>query len=130
MNVVARAVIALLVLFAAFCFLYWFPFSFFPFGGGNWISTSLAFLCAAAIAWLVWLSLKARGIGPGSSMFLGAVFLGAIGFSAGFFGPMILAPSASQGPLLGIFVTGPLGFIIGGIIGLVFWYVRIHKNPD
>jgi hypothetical protein len=32
---------------------------------------------------------------------------------AGFFGPMLLALGANQGPLLGIFITGPLGFLAG-----------------
>lgn len=42
-----------------------------------------------------------------------ALLLGGIGFAAGFFGPMIFAPGANQGPLLGIFITGPLGFLAG-----------------
>jgi hypothetical protein len=33
----------------------------------------------------------------------------------GFLGPMILAPEANQGPLLGIFITGPLGLVVGAI---------------
>ena len=53
---------------------------------------------------------------------LGAVVLGLIGFAAGFFGPLILTPEANQGPLLGIFITGPLGAALGAIIGaLVTW---------
>jgi len=39
--------------------------------------------------------------------------LGAISFAAGFFGPIVLAPGANQGPLLGIFITGPLGTLAG-----------------
>jgi energy-converting hydrogenase Eha subunit B len=42
----------------------------------------------------------------------------------GFFGPLVLAPEANQGPLLGIFITGPLGFILGGVIGLIVAFVR------
>jgi hypothetical protein len=42
-----------------------------------------------------------------------AVILGAIAFAVGFFGPRIWAPDANQGPLLGIFITGPLGFVFG-----------------
>ena len=38
---------------------------------------------------------------------------GAVGFVLGFFGPIILTPEANQGPLLGIFVTGPLGYLVG-----------------
>lgn len=49
MNVVARTIITASVLFISFCFLYWYPFSFFPFAERNVFSDSLAFLCAAAI---------------------------------------------------------------------------------
>ncbi len=41
------------------------------------------------------------------------VVVGFAGFVLGFFGPMVLAPGANQGPLLGIFITGPLGFLAG-----------------
>ena len=45
--------------------------------------------------------------------------LGIIGFLGGFVGPVIFTPEANQGPLLGIFITGPLGFVLGLIVGLV-----------
>ena len=38
--------------------------------------------------------------------------LGIIGFLGGFIGPVIFTPEANQGPLLGIFITGPLGFVL------------------
>jgi hypothetical protein len=44
--------------------------------------------------------------------------VGGIAFALGFFGPMILAPDANQGPLLGIFYTGPLGLLAGFAIGV------------
>jgi hypothetical protein len=44
---------------------------------------------------------------------LPAFILGGIGFIAGFFGPIYFTPEANQGPLLGIFITGPLGFVLG-----------------
>ena len=47
----------------------------------------------------------------------GGLILGSVGFIGGFFGPLIFAPGANQGPLLGIFITGPLGFLIGCIVG-------------
>jgi len=61
------------------------------------------------------------------SMVTGAGILGGIGFAAGFFGPIILNPEANQGPLLGIFITGPLGVVIGGIAGLVWGFVRYYR---
>jgi len=42
-----------------------------------------------------------------------AMVVGGVAFAAGFFGPILLAPGANQGPLLGIFITGPLGFAVG-----------------
>jgi len=50
----------------------------------------------------------------------GALLGGTIGFVLGFFGPMILAPGANQGPLLGLFVTGPGGVVLGAI-GAALW---------
>jgi hypothetical protein len=55
-----------------------------------------------------------------ASMFKGALIVGGIGFCAGFFGPMVFAPDANQGPLLGIFITGPLGALLGAIGGVVY----------
>lgn len=54
----------------------------------------------------------------------GALALGGLGFVGGFFGPMLLAPEANQGPLLGIFITGPLGAVLGALAGWVYWLRR------
>jgi len=59
-----------------------------------------------------WRGIVRRAVRP-------ALLLGGIGFAAGFFGPMILKPDANQGPLLGIFITGPGGFLIGLLYGIV-----------
>jgi hypothetical protein len=48
---------------------------------------------------------------------LSALALGGTGFAAGFFGPIALNPDANQGPLLGIFITGPLGAAAGLVLG-------------
>jgi hypothetical protein len=42
---------------------------------------------------------------------------GGIGFAVGFIGPIVFVPESNQGPLLGIFLTGPLGFVLGAVIG-------------
>ena len=46
-----------------------------------------------------------------------ALFIGGIAFSVGFFGPMVFTPDANQGPMLGIFITGPLGLLVGAVWG-------------
>ena len=61
-----------------------------------------------------------------------AVILGAIAFAVGFFGPIIWAPDANQGPLLGIFITGPIGFFVGlawGVFRAVQRTVRERQRP-
>jgi hypothetical protein len=55
---------------------------------------------------------------------LGALILGVLGFVAGFFGPIIFTPEANQGPLLGIFITGPAGAVLGFLAGLAYGLLR------
>ncbi|HEY4283720.1 MAG TPA: hypothetical protein VGM62_11715 [Chthoniobacterales bacterium] len=53
-----------------------------------------------------------------------ALILGAVGFVAGYFGPLIFSPEANQGPLLGIFITGPGGAFLGLVLGLIVSLAR------
>ncbi len=57
---------------------------------------------------------------------LGAA-IGGIAFLAGFAGPIILTPDHPQGPLLGIFITGRLGFLVGMLLGLVIGINRQNR---
>lgn len=54
------------------------------------------------------------------------LLLGGAGFIAGFFGPIVLVPEANQGPLVGIFITGPLGTAAG----LIAWLVCRALNVE
>ncbi|HPQ39569.1 MAG TPA: hypothetical protein PLV45_04285 [bacterium] len=62
---------------------------------------------------------------------LWAVVLGGTGFVCGFFGPVHLNPGANQGPLLGIFFTGPAGvaagLLLGGILAALKTGVRTQS---
>lgn len=53
-----------------------------------------------------------------------AALAGGVGFLAGFVGPMLLRPDSPQGPLLGIFFTGPLGAVAGAALGAIIGAVR------
>ena len=52
-------------------------------------------------------------------LLLWPLLLGGVGFGAGFFGPIALNPEANQGPMVGLFITGP-GGVIGGLLLGVF----------
>ncbi|MEO8464967.1 MAG: hypothetical protein ABI640_06470 [Gammaproteobacteria bacterium] len=66
--------------------------------------------------------------GPRLPIRLWVAALGATGFIAGFFGPIALNPDANQGPLLGIFITGPGGAFAGVILGLVFRVLPVSNG--
>ena len=53
---------------------------------------------------------------PATRILIWALCVGAVSFAAGFFGPIFFSNS-NLGPLLGIFVTGPLGALVGAVIG-------------
>jgi len=52
-----------------------------------------------------------------------ATIIGLLSFAGGFIGPIFLS-SSNLGPLLGIFVTGPVGVLCGAIWGSVHWAIR------
>jgi hypothetical protein len=56
------------------------------------------------------------------------VVLGVVGFLCGFVGPIILAPEANQGPMLGIFITGPGGAVAGAILGALVGVLKVSPR--
>jgi hypothetical protein len=94
-----------------------------------WVASVVAVAVAVLVVRYVWRHTESLEAGLASSVAVGALVLGGIGFTAGFFGPMFLAPEANQGPLLGIFITGPLGFVLGAVAGAVRWFVRRRRAP-
>ncbi len=63
----------------------------------------------------------------GEAVGLGAAVLGSMGFAAGFFGPMALNPEANQGPMAGIFITGPGGAVLGALVGAILGLLDLPK---
>jgi hypothetical protein len=125
-----RLVALLFVVPATYFFIYWVPFSLLPLGDDRELANVVSLLCAMGAGWFVWRKLATFGYGVISSIFVGAVLLGGIGFTAGFFGPIIFMPESNQGPLLGLFITGPLGFVVGAVAGLIYWVSRGRKNSN
>jgi len=86
--------------------------------------SSLIALAICSIIWMVLVYFPGRTI---SKILRIALISGVISFLLGFVGPILFSPGANQGPLLGIFITGPLGFIAGLVAGIVF---RHSKRKD
>ena len=64
---------------------------------------------------------RGRAVGWWCARMTGIV--GVVGFLIGFVGPLIFSPDSNTGPMLGIFVTGPLWAIVGAICGVVIGLV-------
>lgn len=130
LNVIVRIVALVFVVPATYFFVYWLPFSLIPLGGQRWVANLVSLACAVAAGWYVWKTMGSTRRGALHYTFLGAILVGGIGFTAGFFGPIIFMPQANQGPLLGILITGPLGFLLGALGGFVYWTVQLRRNGE
>jgi hypothetical protein len=115
-----RLAVMLFAVPATYFFMFWLPGSLLlaVLPGAAWLQSALASVTTILVAWWLWTRLGEADPGLGASALRGGAIVGGIGFCAGFFGPMIFAPGANQGPMLGIFITGPLGFLIGAIGGV------------
>ena len=128
MLTIARFGLALLVGIATFYFVFWLPMSLLSFLPGHMLIAFVGSFAAGIWAGrFIWRRTQDGG-GVLTMTFGGAMIVGTIGFLSGFFGPMIWAPDANQGPLLGIFYTGPLGFLLGGACGFVYGLARRYTQ--
>ena len=62
-------------------------------------------------------------------MFLAITGTAFVGFAAGFYGPIYLSAGSAQGPMLGIFLTGPLGAVLG-LVASVIYILRTRKRSE
>ncbi len=126
-----RVILTFLTFVASYFFIYWLPLSLIT--GLHQIPTLaniISLLIAVAISILVWKKTSATSNSLAYYIIVGGIIFGAISFILGFFGPIIFWPDAAQGPLLGIFFTGPSGFILGLIIGAVYWKIKGKKQLE
>jgi hypothetical protein len=138
MQLIFRVLMSAVAAIAAFYFIFWMSAAVLPMKDPYWISNAIGLVCAAGAGWYIW-SRPRSSVGktegtPGARLRLmacvayGAIAVGAIGFCAGFFGPMIFTPESNQGPLLGILITGPAGFLAGAIGGFMYWLLNRPKT--
>jgi hypothetical protein len=123
MKATFRLSVALIVFLATYLFVFWMPISL-PLDRNLLIRNLVSLIAGCIAAWYIWKKTALMQDRAMTCIFSGAGMVGGIGFVLGFFGPIIFMPGANQGPLLGIFITGPLGFILGGIGGGVYWLLR------
>lgn len=122
MNRAVRGLTATAAAVATFFFTFWVGGALLSLVGlPDWAIVALAPVAALLVARF---TLRGEG-GCLGHVAMGAILVGTVGFLGGFFGPLILTPEANQGPLLGLFITGPLGVGIGAVGGLL-WWIRQH----
>lgn len=126
-----RVLLTFFAVVAAFYFVFWVGGALVFFSLPSSVSGTVAFAVSLLVAVLVgrcvWMQTGTTRDGLFRFVVLGAVLVGTAGFLAGFIGPLLFAPHANQGPLLGLFVTGPLGFVLGGMGGGVYWLMRRNR---
>jgi len=131
MKMFVRVIITTVVFLASFYFIFWMPCSILIIDeNGNFsiiLSTLISLICASVISWFTWKKLSVIEYGYFSYALMGGIIIGSISFIFGFFGPMIFMAESNQGPLLGLFITGPIGFLAGLIGGSILWYIK-KKN--
>ena len=129
MNSVGRGILAFVIAVPAFYFTYWISGALLMMVGfeSSWVigsgALTLAIIAGVLSGRFIWRRSRLAG-GLMTAIVTGSVVTGAVAFSIGFFGPMLFMPESNQGPLLGLLISGPLGFLLGGIGGGVYWVVR------
>lgn len=131
MKTFIRIILTFISFTATYYFMFWVPFSLIP-GAHNILAIPILIssIAALSVAILVWKKTKKLSNSLSNYVVMGGIILGSIGFLAGFIGPIILSPSSNQGPLLGIFVTGPISFLVGLLGGGVYWLIKVKNKVD
>lgn len=81
-----------------------------------WVPVTLWLLTMSVLCW--WSALSGHQAASRASIrasWRAGWRVGAVGLAIGFVGPLVLSPKANLGPLLGILLTGPLGFVVGAL---------------
>jgi hypothetical protein len=131
MKTVIRITATFFTVIGSYFFMYWMAFMIIP-GAQKiqFLAPVTALIIAILMGIFIWK--KTGNAKAPKSMFVyvlvGGILLGTIGFILGFFGPLIFSPSSNQGPLLGIILTGPIGFMAGLLSGGLYWVAKVKKR--
>jgi len=81
--------------------------------------TAKVALCAVLVASVVLFVSGGRAPADFIRVLLWTAVIGFVSFLAGFYAPLFFGPESPQGPLFGIFISGPAGAIIGSVVGVL-----------
>jgi hypothetical protein len=125
-----RIIVLLITVPASFYFINYIPFSLLPSLRQTPIPIIVSLLSAIGIGILIWKKLGNVSNSLAIHIIIWGIIFGAIGFILGFMGPIILNWGGKLGPMLGIFITGPIGFLVGLIGGGIYQYIKKKKISD
>lgn len=127
MKTVVRITLSLLVIIVVYLLIYWNFFSN-EFRRTGIESNVISLLIAMIIGFAVWVKIDKFSATLPAYILAGGTLVGITSFLLGFFGPIVFAPSNNLGPLLGIFITGPFGFISGLFLGALYWKKKVKSK--
>ncbi len=64
------------------------------------------------------------------SILAGGLIFGLTGLFLGVGGAILLAPGNNLAPIIGIVLTGPIGFVTGLFAGAYYWKIRITNRQN
>ena len=97
----------------------------------DWTGAIRVLAPTAAAVWCGWFALFGHhplSRGRLGYALTGGLVLGILGLVAGVLGSMIQDSKSTQGLLIGIFVTGPTGFVVGMAAGAVFALIAVRPE--
>lgn len=128
MQPAMKIILSIVAFVASYIFIYFALIAFIPSVYEiYYLPNVIALILAIAISIYVWKKTSFKN-GLTSHMVMGGIIVGSISFIIGFFGPIIFVPDSNQGPLFGIFISGPVGILVGLIAGAVFWKIKQRKQ--
>jgi hypothetical protein len=96
--------------------MFWVPFSL--------LLTTLSALCC----WFVLRGDRSKSLADIRATWRGGWLVGVVCFALGYVGPLLITPKSNLGPLLGILLTGPLGFVAGALGTIVYRKLRVQRD--
>lgn len=128
MKKIIRIIVAIIIFVATYTFTFYIPGALIAFKY-SWLPYVVAFLLSGIATWYYWTKSSEDNANKsiGDMMLKGGFLIGSISFILGFAGPMIFMPESNQGPLLGLFFTGPIGFVLGLVSGGIFGIIKKRK---